>query len=408
MKNILKYIPALILGLLLGYLFFGKKTSQSDIEHTQSTPKKETPWTCAMHPQVTQNQPGKCPICAMDLTPTTDAPTEQHHHQVTLSSRAQALGNIQTTVVGSAPTNGGLLSLTGEIVANEKSNATQTAHFAGRIEKLYINSTGEPVRKGQLLALVYSPELLASQQELLTASKIKNTQPKLYAAVRKKLQLWKLSPEQIDQIELSGKAEANVKIYANVSGIVSEKLIESGDHVKEGHPLFKISNFQTVWAVFDVYESQIPLLAKGQRITVRNTAYPNLEFPATFSFIAPVLDPKTRTLKARATLDNSASLWKPGMFVSANIQTETTTKEVIRIPKTAVLWTGKESIVYVKPDHNQSVFEMRKVTLGKTTAQFYEILNGLKTGDIVVTNGAFVVDAEAQLQGKNSMMNPHL
>lgn len=406
MRTILKYAVVLLVGLLLGYVFFDNDSEQKDVD-TAHNSEKEKLWTCAMHPHVLQKEEGKCPICGMDLTAAIPSEIRLEKHQLLMTERAQALANVQTTIVGADSSGGGGLTLSGEIVANEKANATQTAHFAGRIEKLYVNSLGETVKKGQLLALVYSPELLSAQQELLTASTMKKTQPQLYAAVRKKLQLWKLSPKQIDQIETSGKAEANFKIYANVSGVVSEKLIESGDHVMEGHALFKIANLQTVWAVFDVYESQISQLSIGQKIALKSAAYPDKIIKTVISFIEPTMDTSTQTLKVRVVLDNSKSIWKPGMYVTGVVQeiVKTNVKKKVSVPRTAVLWTGKQSIVYVKPNPEKAIFEMREVTLGMLEGPSYEIITGLTAGEIVVTNGAFVLDAEAQLQGKKSMMN---
>ena len=177
--------------------------------------------------------------------------------------------------------------------------------FLGELERLNVSFTGEVVRKGQLLATIYSPELYAAQQELITASSLKESQPELYKAVRNKLKLWKLSESQINQIETSGKVKENIPVYATVSGTVSEKLVEQGDYVKQGQPLLKIANLNTVWANFDVYENQIDLFKKGQAISITTNTNSNKEFKAKVDFIDPVLDTKTRTVKLRAVLNNS-------------------------------------------------------------------------------------------------------
>jgi Cu(I)/Ag(I) efflux system membrane fusion protein len=282
----------------------------------------------------------------------------------------------------------------------------QVSYFSGRIETLAIGFIGEEVFKGQLLATMYSPELYAAQQELITALSLKDTQPALYKAVRTKLKLWKLSESQINKIEMSGKIQENFPVYATVSGTVSEKLAAEGAAIKKGQPLFKIANLESVWASFDVYENQINRFKKGQEITITTNAAPNNLYKSKVAFIDPVLNTGTRTVTLRAVLPNKKGMFKPGMFVEGQIKVKNSgISEVITIPSSAILWTGKRSIVYLKPTLNVPVFEMLEITLGTKNGATYEVLSGLKNGDEIVTNGTFTVDAAAQLQGKKSMMN---
>ena len=194
---------------------------------------------------------------------------------------------------------------------------------------LNVSFTGEEVRKGQLLATIYSPELYAAQQELITAASLKESQPALYKAVRNKLKLWKLSENQINQIEETGKVKENFPVYATVSGTVTEKLVEQGDYIKQGQPLLKIANLNTVWANFDVYENQIDRFKKGQEVMITTNAYPNKEFKGKVDFIDPVLNTKTRTVTLRVVLSNKDDVFKPGMFVTANIEGSTANNENI-------------------------------------------------------------------------------
>ena len=241
----------------------------------------------------------------------------------------------------------------------------QVSYFSGRIETLAIGFIGEEVFKGQLLATMYSPELYAAQQELITALSLKNTQPALYKAVRTKLKLWKLSESQINKIEMSGKIQENFPVYATVSGTVSEKLVAEGAAIKKGQPLFKIANLETVWASFDVYEDQINRFKKGQEITITANAAPNNLYKSKVAFIGPILNTSTRTVTLRAVLPNKEGMFKPGMFVEGEIKTiNSKATEVIAIPSSAVLWTGKRSVVYLKATINESVFEIREITLG--------------------------------------------
>lgn len=299
------------------------------------------------------------------------------------------------------------VKLSGKVAVNRESDAVQSAYFDGRIEKLNINFEGEEVRKGQKLATIYSPQLVSAQQELLTAAGLRSSQPQLYNAVRNKLKFWKLSDAQIDQIESSGQVAEKFPVFANVSGVVSSIMVEEGDYVKTGSPLVKVANLNSVWAIFDAYENQLSLLKKGQSITVATNAYPNETFNATISFVDPLLNNATRTVEVRADLDNKKGLLKPGMFVHGDISVAGT-KDVgmLMVPESAVLWTGKRSVVYVKPNPNESVFELREVELGNLMDGSYQVHSGLNSGEEVVAKGAFTVDAAAQLQGKKSMMNP--
>lgn len=407
-KNIIYIGLALIVGLLVGFLIFGgNTTSKSTKDHSEEVAANQM-WTCSMHPQIMQPEPGDCPLCGMDLIPAEAGAEGLSPNEIKMSKNAMALANIQTMVVGKASeTEDNSLMLSGKIMPNEEANAVQASYFEGRIEKLNVSFTGEKVNKGQLLATIYAPALVAAQQELLTAASMKASQPALYNAVRNKLKLWKLSDTQIDAIEASGKVQENFPVYATVSGTVSEKLVEEGDYVSQGQAIVKVSNLGTVWAMFDAYENQISKLKVGQKISVSSNAYPNKKFEATISFIDPSLNTQSRTVAVRATLNNKDGIFKPGMFVTTKVQISINgeNQSQVSVPATAVLWTGNRSLVYVKTNPNEPIFEMREVGLGAKNGDNYAITEGLSNGEEVVVNGTFTIDAAAQLQGKKSMMN---
>tara|TARA_R110000772_G_scaffold254276_2_gene370215 strand:- start:1171 stop:2943 length:1773 start_codon:yes stop_codon:yes gene_type:complete len=406
MKKYIIYIGILAVGLLLGWIIFGNSSNKEAEHNHNEVAEANKMWTCSMHPQIMQPESGDCPICGMDLIPAQSSSEGLLADQFRLTENAMALANIQTSIVGNSKAEDNAIKLSGKIVENEEANAVQVSYFSGRIERLNVSFTGEKVNKGQLLATIYSPELYAAQQELLTAASLKESQPALYEAVRNKLKLWKLSENQINQIETSGKVKENFPVYATVSGTVSEKLVEQGDYVKQGQPLLKISNLLTVWANFDVYENQINQIKKGQEITIKTNTYPNKEFKAKISFIDPVLNTKTRTVTVRAVLNNKNDIFKPGMFIEGKVEGVASDKtEILSIPSSAILWTGERSVVYLKTNSIEPVFEMREITLGNKVGDNYRILEGLNNGDEIVTNGTFTVDAAAQLQGKKSMMN---
>lgn len=407
-KKIVIYIGILALGILLGWVLFGGSTSEKHQHETENTGSKEKQlWTCSMHPQIMQPEPGDCPICGMDLIPAEAGADGLTADQFKLTENAMALANVQTTVIEGKGINEQQLTLSGKVVPNENAQAVQASYFTGRIERLNISATGEVVNKGQLLATIYAPELYAAQQELITAASLKESQPALYKAVRNKLKLWKLSEKQINTIEETKKVQEYMPVYATVSGTVTEKMVTQGDYVKQGQPLLKIANLNSVWASFDVYENQISAFKEGQEVVITTNAYNNKTVKGTVDFIDPVLNNKTRTVKLRVILNNKDAIFKPGMFVKAQIavNANTKSKQLLTIPASAVLWTGKRSVVYLKAQPNAPVFEMREVMLGTKIGDEYEVLDGLFPGNEIVTNGTFTVDAAAQLQGKRSMMN---
>jgi len=353
-----------------------------------------------------QPEAGDCPICGMDLIPAETSAEGLNANEFKLTKNAMELANIQTSTVGNSTSKDATIKLSGKIAENEEANVVQASYFSGRIERLNISSTGEEVRKGKLLATIYSPELFSAQQELITASLFKESQPALYKAVRNKLKLWKISDSQIDQIEASQKVKQNFPIYATVSGTVSEKMVQQGRYVKQGQALLKITNLNTVWALFDVYENQVELFKKGQNITVTTNAYPNKEFKKKVDFIDPTFNSATRTVKLRVVLDNKNREFKTGMFVEGTIENTISDKEQsLMIPSSSILWTGERSVVYLKTNPDEPIFEMKEITIGKQLGEQYEVIDGLQRGDEIVTNGTFTVDASAQLQGKKSMMN---
>ena len=406
MKKYIIYTGILAVGLLLGWLLFSNSPKKDKEHNHNEVAEINQMWTCSMHPQIMQPEQGDCPICGMDLIPAKSNTDGLLADQFKLTENAMALANVQTSIVGIGKSDGNTIKLSGKIAENEEANTVQVSYFSGRIERLNVSFTGEEVRKGQLLATIYSPELYAAQQELITAASLKKSQPALYKAVRNKLKLWKLSDNQINQIEETQKVKENFPVYATVSGTVTEKLVEQGDYIKQGQPLLKIANLSSVWANLDVYENQIDLFKKGQEIKITTNAYTNKSFKGKVDFIDPILNTRTRTVTLRVVLNNENNVFKPGMFVTANFDDlNNDTNEVLTIPSSAVLWTGERSVIYFKTDPDQTIFEMREIILGNQVGNEYEVLEGLFAGNEIVTNGTFTIDAAAQLQGKKSMMN---
>ena len=367
-----------------------------------------TIWTCAMHPQIRMDKPGKCPICGMDLIPLKQASAANvDPDAIRLTKEAAQLASVQTSIVtNQKPIKE--VRLYGKVQADERSIQSQVSHMPGRIENLTVNFTGETVKKGEPLAIIYSPELITAQQELLEAAISKQMQPEIYQAARDKLRQWKLSDSQIADIENSGKAKEDFEILSNTNGVIISRRVNNGDHVDQGTVLFDVTDLSHVWVMFDAYESDLPFIKTGDRISFTIQALPGIDFMGNTTFIDPVIDPVTRVAKVRVEINNESGHLKPGMFATGILKANLDQyRNKLVIPRSAVLWTGTRSIVYVKQlVIDESVFKMREIELGPSLGNSYVVINGLKEGEEIVTNGTFSVDASAQLEGKPSMMNP--
>lgn len=398
----------LLIGLLLGWLIFGGNDSQSNSHEEHAETTKETIWTCSMHPQIKAKEQGKCPICGMDLIPLDTNLTASNPMALQMTEDAMKLANIQTMVIGNQSGNKEL-RLNGKVQIDERKLYAQSTHIPGRIEQLMINFTGDKVSKGQTLAYVYSPDLLTAQEELLQANSIKNSQPELFDAAKQKLLNWRIGETTINKIISTGKLIQQFPITADVSGIVTAKKVELGDYVDRGTSIYEIADLSSLWVLFDVYESDMTWIKVGDKVTYTIQSLPGETFEGKISFIDPFINPQTRVATARIELKNVDNKLKPEMFASGVIKNNALSKNTkdIVIPKTAIMWTGERSVVYIKSNSGTSVeFMLREVTLGPSLGEAYVITSGLSFGEEIVVNGTFTVDAASQLIGKPSMMNP--
>lgn len=405
-NKIVRYVFFILIGLLAGWLIFSSSDNEENATTSTTENDKTTIWTCSMHPQIRKTKPGKCPICGMDLIPLNSIVTATDSGSIHMSADAIALANILTSKVAKQkPVKE--IRLYGKVQADESLIQSQVSHISGRIEKLMISFTGEPIYKGEVVAKIYSPELVVAQKELIETAKNKATEPSFYEAAKEKLLLLKMTEDQIKTIESSGTVQTNVDITSDTYGYVTEKNVNVGDYVTSGSVLFEVADLSTVWVEFDAYESDLMFISKGDKITYSLQSLPGKTFTGLISYIDPTLEAKTRVAKVRVEVSNAAGTLKPEMFatgiIDANISQYANS---IIIPSSAVLWTGKRSIVYVKTTVNdESVFTLREVELGPSLGSSYVITSGLTEGEEIVTQGTFSVDAAAQLEGKKSMMN---
>lgn len=406
-ENIKWIIPSLIIGLFFGWVFFHGSAS-TEVVHNHELEEAKV-WTCSMHPQIKQDKAGLCPICAMDLIPLTSMTSgdDASPNEIQMTESAARLADIKTMMVSKGIPEKSVY-LQGKIQADERNISELTARFGGRIEKLFVNYTGQNVKKGQKLATIYSPELVTAQKELLEALSYKDSYKSLYIAAKGKLKLWDLNDEQIKAIEEKGEPQLYFEVLSPISGTVMMRHVAIGDYVKEGMPLFKVVDLTKVWVMFDAYESDLPWIKLKDEITFGVQSHPGKEFSGKVSYIDPFLNAQTRVAKVRIELNNKNMELKPEMFTSGilNSKVAENSSEIL-IPKSSILWTGKRAVIYVKvPNRDNPSFLYREITLGPEAGNFYVVHSGLNEGEEIAVNGVFKIDAASQLQGLPSMMNP--
>jgi Cu(I)/Ag(I) efflux system membrane fusion protein len=405
----IRYTSILLTGILVGALLFGSFSRTVDDHaghnHEAGEAGEDTVWTCSMHPQIRQSEPGTCPICAMALIPAASGGSEDAFTLI-MTNEAVRLSEINTSVARKIiPSK--VVRLNGRVVPAETHTSVVSASFGGRITSQDVNFTGARVQAGQVLATIWSPELITAQQELLDALAMMDRYPETVEFARQKLRFWNISNAQITAIEDRGTILSEFPILAPRSGIVIARNVKPGDLVQQGTVLYEVADLSRVWLEFEAYEQDLSWIRLGQTVRYQAISRPGEEFGGVVNWIDPVLNPERRTVKIRVEIANQGGTWRPDMLVTGQIRSDAlSSNEVIVIPATAVLWTGPRSIVYVSvPDAEVPTFESREVLLGERTGDFWIIRSGLSEGEAVVTNGAFKIDAEFQLRDKFSMMN---
>jgi len=419
----------ILVGFILGYFLAGPKTTKSQKQEQPELTQTEEQklWTCSMHPQIKLPEPGQCPICFMDLIPLESTSGELELNQLKLSPTAMKLAEIHTTEVkhGMAVRE---INLSGKVTYDETRLKKIASWIPGRIEKLYIDYTGMAIDKGEKLFDLYSPELIAAQEELIQIKKsLQNYQntssQKTLEQAREKLRLLGLNQNQISNVEQSLTPSETITITSSTAGIVTAKDAIEGRYVNTGTVVYKIADLRQVWINLDAYESDLQWLKVGQKVGIKVAAYPGREFQGKILFIDPILDSKTRSIKVRVAVANPNLKLKPGMFVRAMIKSSLNAKgEIITthlsddksqqdlpliVPASALLITGKRAVAYVRvPNTEEPTFEFREVELGPKAGEYYIVKSGLEAGEKVVTRGNFKIDSAMEIAAKPSMMNP--
>ncbi len=368
-------------------------------------------YTCPMHPQIVQDHPGECPICNMTLVPRPSgagkpAPAADASAGVAgltaidlTPERIQLIGMRTGTVKREAL--GGELRATGTIAASERGLAQINTRFAGWVQKLLVSATGERVRKGQVLATIYSPEVLRAEQELLVArgwSGQDNAGGGMDVNARRRLELLGISTQEIDEVIRTGKPADAMSIRSPVDGYVVSKAAVAGLAVQPGTVLFEVADLSQVWVNAEIYERDIPRIHVGQKARLELTSFPGETHAGKVQFIHPLLDPASRTLKLRLEFknhtDRNGPRLRPGMYATVLLDLPPTTG--LMVPAEAVVDTGDARYVFVSKDGGH--FEPRAVSVGARAKDRVEIVGGVAEGETIVTTGNFLVDSESRLR----------
>lgn len=361
----------------------------------QAMVKSQSYYTCSMHPQVHEDHPGNCPICGMKLIKVETSAGSQSD-RIRLTAGQQQLAGIVTDTVREENTGEEKL-LTGTVTADENASGEQSARLAGRIQRLFIRTTGETVRIGQPLYSLYSEDLQEAEKEYLLAKaqqqQLHNPDvdyPALISAAESKLKLWGLTTGQIAALGRSGKVSVATTIMSTVNGTVSELNIHEGDYVTEGQTILKTQGLGNLWVEAQLYAGESSTLSIGQVVNVRFPDLGGQVRKGQVSFMNPELSDASKVDLVRISISNPEGLLRPGM--QANILLGNG-KRSLAVPATAVLSSGKGSLVWIK--NQDGSFSPHMVELGNGNRTYLSVNSGLNAGDIVVTAGAYLLNSEA-------------
>lgn len=411
---------------------------------------EESTYTCSMHPQVRLPGPGNCPICSMPLILAQSSNGDQQKTgQVSLSEHARDMASVETIAVERKAL-AHLVRAVGKISYDETSLATITARVDGYAERLFVNFTGVEVNKGDHLAEVYSPELVVAQQELLVAAGTSRSE--LLNTTKIKLRRLGLTEGQVSELLEKRKVTERITLLSPIEGTVIVRNVTQNAAFKSGDILYQIANLDSVWGYLDIYESQLPWLRYGQHVTMTTEALPGRTFEGKVTFVSPIVDEETRTVKVPVHIENRDHALKPGMFVSADIHAALNSQgapaptgaeglftcpmhpqimresggscpicgmdlkkvpgargeggadRILAIPASAVLDSGNRKLVYV--EKTKGIYESRDVILGPRADDYFPVLEGISEGERVAVRGNFLIDSQAQISGVPSLFYP--
>jgi Cu(I)/Ag(I) efflux system membrane fusion protein/cobalt-zinc-cadmium efflux system membrane fusion protein len=362
-------------------------------------------WKAPMDPTYIRKQPGKSPM-GMDLVPVcpeeTTAGSGVHIEPGMIQNMGVKMARVERTDLTRS------IRAVGRVDYDERRVAHVHTKVQGWIEKLFVEYEGETVERGTPMLEIYSPELLATQEELLIAKRYRETTgasdsedvraggQSLLDATRRRLELWDIPDREIDALLERGTVRKTLTLVAPSSGVVTQMMARHGMEVNTEMNLYTIADLSRVWVYANVYEYELPWVAVGQRATVELSYLPGRTFEGEVTYVYPFLDPKTRTARVRVELENPDRILKPDMFANVEIHAEEL-KDVLTVPEAAVIRSGRRTLVVVALGEGR--FEPREVVLGVDSGDGQlEILEGLAESERIVTSGQFLIDSESKLQ----------
>jgi Cu(I)/Ag(I) efflux system membrane fusion protein len=367
-------------------------------------------WQCPMHPSIVQDHPGDCPVCGMKLVKAAGgagsgaggAPPAGLS-AVTIDSGRQQLIGLKLAHAERGPV-GGSWRTSGRVAIDETRVHHVNVKFSGFMEHVHGDFIGRLVKKGEPLFSIYSPELLAAQEEyvlalrtrktLATAGGMSDDGDALVAASRRKLELWDVPRSHLERLERTGEVSRTITFYSPATGVLTKKDVVPGMRVDAGDMPFEIVDLSRVWVLADAYETELRHVEVGMPATLTLKAFPNRTFKGRVAFIDPLLDPKTRTAKVRIEFPNPTGELRPEMFGEVVLQGRS--REGVRIPADAIIHSGTKSVVFVALGDGR--FQPREVQLGEGDSDFVEVVSGVSEGESVVTRANFLIDSESRLR----------
>jgi Cu(I)/Ag(I) efflux system membrane fusion protein len=397
------------------------KVAPAAVASREPSPQAQTvgpeQWQCPMHPSIVEDRPGDCPVCGMKLVKVEgstrvsigepDAPSGLS--AVTIDVARQQLIGLKVAHAERGPV-GGSWRTSGRVAVDETRVHHVNVKFSGFMEHVHANFTGRPVRKGEPLFSIYSPELLVAQQEYVLALDTRETLAKggaisgdgdaLVAAARRKLELWDVPRSEVDRLERTRQPSRTITFFSPASGVLTKKDVVPGMRVSAGEMPFEIVDLSRVWVLADAYETDLRHVKLGMPASLTLKAFPDRAFTGRVAFVDPLLDPRTRTAKIRIEVPNPNGELRPEMFGEVILQGKSRTG--LRIPADAVIHSGTKSIVFVALGSGK--FVPREVRLGEGNAERVEVVEGLEPGDGVVTRANFLVDSESRLRASLAVL----
>lgn len=422
--------PALIIGAFAtGIALLGmaqrnewiKSVSSADETSAMTTSPAETEvsYICPMMCVPPTNKPGRCPVCAMELVPASKGSSSGPSTTIEIDPRSRRVAGIKTTVA-TLQTLSREVSSVGEIKYDETQQKTLSAYIDGRIEELTADYTGVEVKKGESLGQLYSPDLYSAQVEYVKTlefneksassnARVQSSNERLLKSSRQRLIELGMTEPQIKNLESERVAKRTLDLYAPISGTVIEKMATVGQYIKAGTPIYRLADLSKVWLVIELFPEDAKAIRLGQKVTATTQSLGSEPFEGTVEFIEPTVDPKMRTVGVRVAINNEKGFLKPGEFAQATLTIPLATsegmpQETVVIPRNSLLSIGKTSLAYVEKRPGE--FQLRKIKTGPSVEGMVAVIDGIAAGENVVSKSTFLLDAQMQLQGNPSLIDP--